>query len=53
MDITGVFGVSEKNDNEKRVTDFVRKGGLCVGNTSSTRVYISTLGWLGAKIEWG
>ena len=31
--ITGAFGVSEKNDNGRRVVEFCAERGLCVANT--------------------
>ena len=33
MDITGAFGVSEENDNGRKVVEFSAERGLSVGNT--------------------
>ena len=50
--ITGAFGVPGENENGRRVVEFCAEMGLCVGDTVfRTRVYISTQGWQGVKME--
>ena len=52
MGINDRFDVPGENYNGRRVIDFCAEMRLCVGNTSKTRVCISTPRWLEAKEEW-
>ena len=43
--IIGGLGVPRENDNGRRVIYFCTERELCEGNTSRTRVCLSTPGW--------
>ena len=40
------------NENGRRVVDLCFKRWFCVGNISSSNIYISTLEWLKVMMEW-
>ena len=52
MGITVGFGVPGENNDGRSMIDFCAERGLSVNKTLSTRVLISTPGWLETKMEW-